>query len=329
MVNLLAVVRKYLLLCMVLALSAALLSGRVKENGGAGWVNAIDRINFHPQFITVKNTKKTYNRGGHLQGIQCLRYGRNDYYVLTGSSDSWSYYAVVKAGKDNSVISVNKILPKPFKHAGGFQIYKDLMAVGVEDNSARDRSKVFIYRLKNPEDPPEKPLAVIERSGAYERATAGCTGIVETGGKILVAVGDWDSRHLDFYTVDENKMGMESPGFQLVSSFDARQTDKKGWIDDEWLPYQNINLLKDGSGRVYLAGMTSKGEDSNVIDLYRIETENLVDFKLTKIYTKKLVANAQARFGWAAGICPAGRDHLKILSCGPHIRKHFSVSVYE
>ena len=46
-------------------------------------------------------------------------------------------------GIENSVISVNSILLKPYKHAGGFQISNNLITIGVKDNSARLKSKVF------------------------------------------------------------------------------------------------------------------------------------------------------------------------------------------
>ena len=158
-------------------------------------ITDLDQVNQNPSVISFNNALEINNTGGHLQGIQKLIHNQNEYFILTGSSSGYSYYTIVKTGEENMVISVNKILEKPFKHAGGFQIHNNLMAIGVEDNDAKTRSKVFIFHLENPDPPPEEPLAIIDRMGTHKRATAGCVGIIAIHEKILVVVGDWDTAH--------------------------------------------------------------------------------------------------------------------------------------
>ena len=170
-------------------------------------INLVDKLDSIPVSISFMNSLVVNNNGGHLQGIQYYQYNQNDYYFMSGSSDSYSYYSVVKMGEENSVISINKILDKPFKHAGGFQISNNLMAIGVEDNSERDKSKVFIYRIDNPENLPMEPLEIVDRFGTIERATAGCVGIIEIRDNILMVVGDWNTEHLDFYKIKKEKIG--------------------------------------------------------------------------------------------------------------------------
>lgn len=69
-------------------------------------MDKVERLQVVPKQIEIYNAHKVNNRGGHLQGIQYLNQRQSDYYVLTGSSDSYSYYAVVKSGDEPSVISI-------------------------------------------------------------------------------------------------------------------------------------------------------------------------------------------------------------------------------
>lgn len=284
-------------------------------------INLIDQIDSNPVSITFQNSLEVNNNGGHLQGVQYYEYNQNGYYLLTGSSDTYSYYSVVKIGDKNSVISINKILDKPFKHAGGFQIYQTLMAIGVEDNSGRKKSKVFVYQINNPEEPPQKPIKIIERTGAYERATAGCVGIIEIQGNVLIIVGDWDTKHLDFYIIEKGKLFSDSELFKLVYSIDTEKLDKSMWINDSWLSYQNINFIKDSSGKLYLAGMASDDNEENILDLFSVETEDLSSFNLIKIYTKRYMKNKEINFDWGAGVYMTNNNRLEVFSCGAHIQK--------
>jgi len=153
-------------------------------------------MNDHPLEISYSNNKEVNNRGGHLQGIQLISGPSSDYAILSGSSDSYAYYMVVKLGEENQVISVNRLMDKPFKHAGGIQIFENYLAVGIEDNDKKNRSKVCIYDISDPESSSAKPIATIEREGMPRRSTAGCVGITSYKNKILIAVGDWDTKNM-------------------------------------------------------------------------------------------------------------------------------------
>ena len=194
-----------------------------------------------PAIIQFGNSQEVNNQGGHLQGVQLVSANNSEYALLTGSSDSYSYYAVVKLGDTNEVISVNKLMDKPFKHAGGFQIFQNYMAIGIEDNSNKNKSQVCVYDITDPENPPVKPISVIERNGEALRSTAGCIGITKHKNKALVVVGDWDTKHLDFYSCRFDEL--ESNRLKLIFTIDAEKIDKADWIDDDWHSYQNINLI--------------------------------------------------------------------------------------
>lgn len=291
-------------------------------------ISILDKIDSLPISISFKNSLKINNNGGHIQGIQYIKYKKNDYYILSGSSDSYSYFSILKDGNKNKVISVNKILNKPYKHAGGFQIYDHLMAIGIEDNSLRNKSKVFIYSIANPENPSTKPLSTIERIGVTKRATAGCVAITEISDFILVVVGDWDTKNLDFYRIKKEKLGMSGEGFELVFSIEIKKMDKSEWIDKSWLAYQNINFIKDSSGYLYLAGMTSNSK-KNILDLFKVQTNDFKRFNLVKIYTKRLSLNDNSNFRWAAGINVSDDNKLKIISCGSHIQQESKINIYK
>ena len=292
-------------------------------------ISLVDKLDSIPVSISFMNSLVVNNNGGHLQGIQYYQYNQNDYYFMSGSSDSYSYYSVVKMGEENSVISINKILDKPFKHAGGFQISNNLMAIGVEDNSERDKSKVFIYRIDNPENLPKEPLEIVDRFGTIERATAGCVGIIEIRDNILMVVGDWNTEHLDFYKIKKEKIGLDGDAFELVYSINIESLDKSDWVDDIWLSYQNINFIRDELDNLYLAGMASNKNEENILDLFKIETEEYLEFEIRKIYTKCFVKNIDSNFNCGAGVHLSNESLLKIISCGANITKESKITIYK
>lgn len=292
-------------------------------------MKGIENISQSPIIIEYKNSFNIINEGGHLQGIQTFTGGKSEYFIFSGSSSEYSYYSIVKIGTENMVISVNKILEKPFKHAGGFQIYNHLMAIGVEDNDERNKSKVFIFDLKKPENPAREPLAIIDRMGTKNRATAGCVGIITIHDKVLVVVGDWDTAHLDFYRIDEEKLYDEGATLELEYSMDTKKIDKSGWVDQEWLSYQNINFIIDPSGTLYLAGMTSNLAEENVVDVYEVISPDLTIFELKKVYSRKIPGQNLTKFRWGAGISQNEDGSVIIYSCGEHIENESVLHIYK
>jgi len=300
-----------------------------KQVWPSSMIDAIDNIDPISKEISFSNSLPIDNTGGHIQGIQLIRYQGTEYQVLSGSSSTYSYYSIVKTGSSNIVLSVNKILDKPLKHSGGFQIWNDLMAIGVEDNEAKNRSSVFIFRLDNPNKPPAKPLTIIERVGSYKRGTAGCVAISVVNGKVLVAVGDWDTEHLDFYRIAEEKLYREGAILELEYTLDSKDFNKEGWTDPSWNSYQSINFVKDSNDGLYLAGMTSVEQDENMIDIFQIQTEELSTFQCKKIYSKKFPANNKTKFRWGAGLDVDSSGNIRLMATEEHIKSNSIISIYE
>ncbi|MEQ6118631.1 hypothetical protein [Reichenbachiella sp. MALMAid0571] len=288
-------------------------------------IKALEKIYPTPEQITFQNSLEIDNSGGHLQGIQYLNHNQNEYYVVSGSSSSYSYYSIVKIADQNTVISVNKLLDKPFKHAGGFQINDNLMAIGIEDNEAKDKSKVYVFRIDDPENPPTVPLSIIERSGNPKRTTAGSVGICETNNTILVVVGDWGSEHLDFYTIDKEKPNNTT----LKYSLDSKDVDKSEWIDKNYLSYQNVNIVQDGTEALYLIGMTSNMLRENVLDLFELKTKDFSSFELKKIYSRIFPSNDQTTFRWGSGVYLDKNGAVTIMSCNENILDNSIIHIYQ
>jgi hypothetical protein len=287
------------------------------------------RIGTEPQIIHCKNELEVNNRGGHLQGVQLLVKNDVEYAILSGSSDSYAYYLVARLGDYKQVLSVNELMYKPFKHAGGIQINDGLMVVGIEDNETRDKSKVCIYEIENPDQPPVKPLVMIDRNGEPSRSTAGCCGITNIGGRYLIVVGDWDTKHLDFYLYDENRMKDGIDASKKIHSINTEKADRSGWADSEWLSYQNINLLRDTDGQLYLIGMGQNKEQENRADLFLIEHKNFTDFNVKKLMTKSFSCRQGANFRSGAGIYRQADGRLKLISCGSHIRNSLVMNLFD
>jgi hypothetical protein len=275
--------------------------------------------------IRFESDLEINNKGGHLQGIQYLKAKGKEYALISGSSGTYSYYSVVKLGSKNEVILVNKLMDKPFKHSGGFQIFENYMAIGIEDNSKKDKSKVCIYDITNPGNITVKPISIIEREGKPMRSTAGCVGIAKYKNKALVVVGDWDTKHLDFYNTDFDTLGKSE--FEKVATIKTQKTSRKGWVDKKWESYQNINLFVFNDNELYLIGLGQNGKDENIADLFRLEEDNSGNFSLIKLASKTFQCNNESSFKAGAGVYLNEKGKFQIYSCSYHIN-HISYLNY-
>lgn len=290
-------------------------------------IDQFENLDPIPKSIVFENQETVNNAGGHLQGVQIYSRYNKEYVFVTGSSNTHSYYGVIRMDEHPQVISVNKILDKPFKHAGGFQIFENYLAVGIEDNEERTRSKVYLYHLEDPENPLKDPIAIINREGAYERATAGAVGLTRAEDTFLMVVGDWDSRHLDFYVSDDRDSKNHPISFQKVHTIGTGQIDKKNWSDLRFYGYQNLNLIGTKNNELFLVGMGHDENQQNVADLFRISTDQFETFTIQKIDSKIFNPKNGANFRSAAGISFKNSE-LKIISTTDHILDKSYVNIY-
>lgn len=294
-------------------------SGLGQIFSGKSLLYEFENLNTNPEIISFSNKLEINNSGGHLQGIQSIQNNDGKYFILSGSSDSYSYFTVLKQGEKNVVISVNKLMNKPFKHAGGFQIFQNYIAVGIEDNDSKDKSKVCIYDISNPEKPGGKPFAVIERAGVPKRSTAGCVGITKYKDKILLAVGDWDTKNIDFYSCKSGEF--PKADFELFVKLNTETVSKENWIDDKWLFYQNINLFSTIENELYLIGLGQNNKNENVADLYQLKEDGEGKFKLLKHVSKTFNCEKEVSFKAGAGAVIDDNGNLGIIACGYNIEQ--------
>ena len=289
-------------------------------------ISKFKNISENPTCNEFDNRKKVYNIGGHLQGIQVIHRNETNYAILSGSSDSYAYLSVVKLGDKSEVISVNQLMDKPFKHAGGFQIYENYLAVGIEDNEEKNKSKVCIYDISNPENLSVQPVEVIEREGKPLRSTAGCVGITNFNNRIILAVGDWDTKNIDFYSCPVNEIGKN--GFELIQSVNIEKLVKDEWMDKVWHAYQNINLLTFNRN-LYLIGFGHNSHQENVADLFRLKHDDLHKFELVKLASKTFNCEKKSSFKAGAGLVYSETGDMQIISCGYNIEDANHLNYFE
>lgn len=302
-----------------------------KSFGQTSFMDALpvefNRLNENPKLVQVENNVPINNNGGHLQGIQFFEKDEQKYVFMSGSSDSCSYLVRVKLGEKNEVVSVIDLMEKPFKHAGGFQIFENYLAVGIEDNEKKDKSKVCIYDVLTPENFKIQPLAIINRNGESKRSTAGCVGITSFQDKILVLVGDWDTQHLDFYLSTSGNL--KNAGFNLISTINTNNISKNGWSDKNWWPYQNINIFKGNKeNEWFLIGLGQNKKGDNLADLFLCEADSMGSFSLQKIQSKTFHTSNNCSFKAAAGAGFANHK-LKIISCEYNLKTNSYFNLFE
>lgn len=260
------------------------------------------------------------NGGGHIQGVQYFESGGAGYYFLTGSSDTISYY-VIADPQSRKVITVDTFFESPLRHPGGFQIVDNLLAVGIEDNRRKDRSKVCLYELIGPANNQLKLLKAIERTGPEKRYTAGCVALTEVGNHLLIGVGNWDTKNIEFYLLPNDALYNEEVDFVEVFSFDSQTADRSNWIDTTWNAYQNINFITEGSA-LYLVGTAKKDTtDYEIIDLYRVHAHPKNVFDLQKVAHHTYInADTATTFKWGGGVHLSTSGNLSFFSTNRNIR---------
>lgn len=274
---------------------------------------AFNAIPSRPSIYHFQNTTFKPPKGGHLQGIQGWEESGREYIIITAGSAHFSYYVEASLSPEGRVTKLQRLLHKPYRHAGGNQWCEGRVAVGVEDNFAKDKSQVLLINVRDTSAtaPVQK---IIERSGTYKRSTAGATGFTTFNNGYLIAVADWDSRNIDFYY---SKAG--SPlHFDSIATFHAR--DKS-----DWCVYQNINLLTDSSGKIFLIGFGKK-EGKSCAELFRLGFQNGV-VQMAAISTRYFDCRKGASFRYGAGSA-VRNNQLLLYSCQRSLKKKNAVNLF-
>jgi len=289
---------------------------------------AVARISATPRSVPCDPGAFTVPTGGHLQGIQQATILGRPYIILSGSASTHSYLALVQmengAGR---VTAIKPLLDRPFKHAGGFQVCGDYLAVGIEDDTARNTSKVWILRLEDLlQEARPKPTIEIQRRGAYKRATAGAVALAKVRERHLLCVGTWDSATIDIYRSNGKPLEDPNCALNVVETWDATQADRSDWSDPDYASYQNINLIVDANDRVFLAGL-ARVNNEDVIDLFEFRPKRAFSAKQRlKKTLRHTVHSSQGGFQNGAGLVVEDADTLTALTCG---HRHFVIEHFD
>ena len=261
-----------------------------------------------PQVLHLRRNHIKVPSGGHLQGIQALS---DSIFVITGSSASFSYYLTVNKAQ---VTSIRKISDAPFRHAGGCQIFGDHLAVGVEDNIAKNRSNIIDILLDAKANESSK-VTVLQRQGIFKRSTAGAVGALFRYGSHawVMAVADWDSRNIDFYYSVGDSIAMASAANIIIPV---------GW---KWCSYQSINLLTDSTGKIYLIGFGLDGS-KNRADLFEVDL-NVPTAQLKLLSTRNFKCKGTS-FRYGSGIYISPNHKLAIYSIARNVGANTAVNIF-
>lgn len=256
--------------------------------------------------------------GGHLQGIQEAMIAGQRYAILSGSSSAESYFALVALEASvGRVVAIKPLRGRPFKHAGGFQVCGDYLAVGIEDDNTKEVSKIWIVEL------PEllkaagpKPIIEIERRGAYKRTTAGAVGMAKVADRHVLCVGTWDSATIDIYQSNGKALDDPACAFEFRETWDVKNADRSNWSDRDFASYQNLNLVVDGNDRVFLIGFARTG-GKDVMDVFGLRLGNAVpvEKRLEKLY-RYVLQGRETSFRHGSGLAIVNAATLNVLACG-------------
>jgi hypothetical protein len=265
--------------------------------------------------------------GGHLQGIQRTDIDGRRYFIISGSSDDAAYFIVVgRTSRGYGIVQRKVICREPYRHAGGIQVIGDYLAVGVEDNLERDKSRVHFFHIASPEEPIGDPIITIQREGPEKLATAGAVAVAKRARDYLLIVGSWDSDTLDFYRSNGVALGeCSSDGksrckftyWQTWSKNDAR---KENWCDDVWGSYQNLNLISDIHDRLFLLGYYCNADIGDYVDLYSLDLSKRPSEMIRKESSKIAKCKQGASFKYGGGGYIKDEDSLVSYACERNCR---------
>ena len=259
--------------------------------------------------------------GGHLQGIQRTDIDDREYFIISGSSDDAAYFIIVgKTSRGYAIVQRKIICREPYRHAGGIQVIGDYLAVGVEDNLERNRSRVYFFNVSNPEEPIGKPIITIQREGAEKLSTAGAVAVAKRVRDYLLIVGSWDSDTLDFYRSNGAAPGGSGCEFTYWQTWSKDDACKENWCDETWGSYQNLNLVSDIHDRLFMIGYYCNADNEDYVDLYSLDFGKSPSEMIRKESSKIAKCKQGASFKYGGGAYIKDEDSLVSYACEKNCR---------
>jgi hypothetical protein len=247
--------------------------------------------------------------GGHIQGIQLKHDAAGKRWLAFLSHDSQSQGYVLVASfppqwqGSGELLHVHKFAPGRLRHAGGMQLLGDVLAVGLEDNRSKDRSEIQFWNVAEPTAWRQLSHLKIARSGLPKDKTSGAVGIIRMSDDVLVAVGNWDCRAIDFYRSSTVILSDKDCRFAAAGRWLVDSADRSNWQpDQEFGSYQSINFVEQSDGSLYLLGFHQDSRGRDFADLYAVDLDVEANRWLRKIATRELQLAAANHFKYGGGL---------------------------
>jgi hypothetical protein len=281
-------------------------------------VAAFDRVaSKNPAEVSIDRSGVVLHPGGHFQGIQW--FPDQSLLVITSDSNDVAYFVPCKmapgelSGRAYAPVTMSFY----FAHCGGCQSFGNFLVVGCEEPSAatedstkRRTSEVQFWDFRR--FPMQLVQMTIPRSGPYEVSTAGAVGMSTRRRGTVLAVATFNAQTVDFYRSKRDPFQGSPLDFQFTwSEYDA---DRANWIDEIWGGYQNINLLTQRDGQLFLIGTYRNKPGEDWMDLYAVNLGVDPSFALTKVGTKHMYCTLGCDFSRAAGIFIESSDAFKVFA---------------
>jgi hypothetical protein len=182
---------------------------------------------------------------------------------------SYHYPATAPSSWDRAVLEQDLPSYLPYTHSGGMQASGNILAVSLETAPSGYTGRVVLYDMSNPLAP---QLLPVQRLGTTaEAGTASLAKLAD--GDFLLILGRADANNLEFYRSSTGDLRQSTTTFQLLDYWNEGEL-RSSIGDYEFGNYQNLNLITQCDGTLFLAGThqnSVNGEDW--IDLYRLSEE--------------------------------------------------------
>lgn len=258
--------------------------------------------------------------GGHIQGIQLQRdIGRNRFLAFLSHDSQSQAYVVVASfaqpwGQPGELLHVHRFSEGRLRHAGGFQLLGNLLAIGLEDNRSRDRSEIQFWNAANPTDWQQLNHLTIKRTGEPKDKTAGAVAIARQADHVVVAVANWDSRAIDFYRSSMLNLTDDHCRFEVLGRWAVHGAETSSWQPDQRFgSYQAVNLITQSDGALYLLGFHQGSARRNFVDLYAVDLSVATRSSLRKVAAKQITLSDDTHFKYGGGVT-LHREQMWFLS---------------
>jgi len=185
----------------------------------------------------------------------------------------------------------------PLDHAGGCQAVGHCLVAGLENHEDNQISEVQFWDFRR--FPMRLIPMTIPRSGPQYVSTAGAVGLSSFGNGAALAVATYSAATVDFYTSEADPF-TGSP-FKYLFTWVGTHADKTGWIDQNFGAYQNVNLLTQTDGQLFMVGLHRAGNE-DFMDLFSVNLEGDPPSAFKKLAKKHMFCTDGCNFDDGAGI---------------------------